>query len=117
MSKVYEDLKKFVSDRHDAKQKRGDKAHFAAHCDSRVLHKKEDCRYCAMPEFDDLHKYRYEHNILHTGEEPRSGWWACPAEHERGLKSVNSWGGNTAKPEGCTCGWFINPDNPCPVHK
>jgi len=89
--------------------------HFAPHCDLRVLHRPTNCTYCAMPEFQDLHTFRIEHGINYTGE--ATAKWPCPAEQDRSLALINRWSGNLAKPEGCTCGYFVDMDNPCGIHR
>lgn len=111
---VKPDYVTFMEARNRARSARCEQGGFAPHCDGRVLHKPDDCQYCAMSDFVDLHEFRTQNKILYTGEDPKQGWWPCPAEQARGLRSVNSWGGNTAKPEGCKCGWFT--DSECPVH-
>ncbi len=65
------------------------------HCDSLVLHRPEDCKFCAMPAYQDLHKYRLIHKISYTGE--TNGQWPCPSEQRRKLSVIHSWGGNRPK--------------------
>jgi hypothetical protein len=76
------------------------------HCDGRVLHQREKCRYCASPEFDNLHEFRARAGINYTGEFDPSRRFPCPGDYQRGSKSINSWRGNVAVPEGCECGGF-----------
>lgn len=87
------------------------------HCDARVLHEPKNCEFCDM--FPELQQERIKNNINFTGEgNPNKK--PCPAEAARGLKSINSWYGNVAKPAGCPkCehpGEWINLGLTCPTH-
>lgn len=78
--------------------------HQMPHCDQRVLHSPEDnCKYCnERPEWQAL---RVMWGIAFTGHSydgkgkqakgPHgNALQPCPAEADRGMKSINSWGGN-----------------------
>lgn len=87
----------------------------APHCDSRVLHTQNDCRYCGDDKYAILRKFREDNGISFTGGPAKN--WPCPAEQARSLKdSINKWPGNTPKPHGCTCTYWMDDDNPCPIH-
>lgn len=64
------------------------------HCDNLVLHRPENCRYCA--DYPALHQARRELKIAYTGEEPREGERGCPAEEMRPKTTIDRWGGNVA---------------------
>lgn len=66
------------------------------HCDARVLHHPDECRYCAMPEFASLHEEREQLEVNYTGHTSRK--WPCPAERARSSASLNGWPGNRAQP-------------------
>lgn len=62
------------------------------HCDSRVLHAPDECKYCAMDKYKPLHEERERLGVNHTGHTDRP--WSCPAERARSSDSLNSWPGN-----------------------
>ena len=65
------------------------------HCDQRVLHSPGECEYCDRhPEWQAL---RIAWGIAFTGYEPEGTELPDPATAARGLKSINSWGGNVPK--------------------
>lgn len=76
------------------------------HCDQRILHAPGECEFCdAHPEWQEL---RESWGIAFTGhsydkdgklfvDEYGNVQQACPAEANRGMKSINSWGGNLAE--------------------
>lgn len=66
------------------------------HCDSFVLHRPEDCQYCA--DYPALHQARRELKIAYTGEEQQEGLRPCPAEEMRSKATIDRWGGNVARP-------------------
>jgi len=69
------------------------------HCDQRVLHAPGECEYCdCHAEWQAL---RVAWGIAFTNYEPEGSELPCPANHARG-DGVNRWGGNVAKPKGCT---------------
>lgn len=69
------------------------------HCDQRVLHRPEDCAYCAKALV-----YQAEREMLGVrntgveGDQP-GRLYACPAELARSKESLGSWGGNRAVTE------------------
>lgn len=63
------------------------------HCDSRILHLPEECRYCAM--FTALQEERAAKDISNTGHQNRR--WTCPADEARTPEQYNAWSGNRAK--------------------
>ena len=66
------------------------------HCDPRILHAPGECEYCDHhPEWQAL---RVAWCICFTGYEPDEKELPDPATHARGLKSLNAWGGNIARP-------------------
>jgi hypothetical protein len=66
------------------------------HCDSRVLHAPGECEYCdGLPNLQYLRERVWR--IAFTGR-PQEGYAPCPAEAGRGMRSINSWGGNQAMP-------------------
>jgi hypothetical protein len=75
------------------------------HCDQRILHAPEDnCTVCNMhPEWQELRKmwgiaftgHSYDQNGKLFVENGHT-ILPCPAESNRGMKSINSWGGNIA---------------------
>lgn len=74
------------------------------HCDPRVLHAPEDnCEFCNHhPDWQELRKYwriaftghSYDENGSLFADEYGNLIQPCPAEVVRGIKSINSWGGN-----------------------
>src|SRR5208337_1257702 len=76
------------------------------HCDQRVLHAPEDgCKYCNA--HGDWQALRIAWGIAFTGhsydkvgkpttDERGATLQPCPAEADRGMESINSWGGNVA---------------------
>lgn len=62
------------------------------HCDARVLHKPEECVFCAKAEI--LQKEREDLNVSNTGHANRA--WPCPGDRQRGSTSLNAWHGNRA---------------------
>lgn len=65
----------------------------APHCDPRVLHKPEECKFCADATLLQAEREKLE--ISNTGHANRK--WPCPGDRERGSKSINGWYGNQAK--------------------
>ena len=67
------------------------------HCEPRVLHLPEDCKYCADAPMLQEERVRLE--VSNTGHTNRK--FPCPAEQARSLKnSINKWHGNTPQKEG-----------------
>jgi hypothetical protein len=66
------------------------------HCDALILHPKDTCKYCEMPEYDVLHEYRRINGINYTGEHDPSKE-TCPAEKRRSYDTINKWYGNVPK--------------------
>lgn len=69
----------------------------APHCDMRVLHSPGSCEYC--DKYPERQAIREANLIMFTDDDPRlkQGWTLCPALAERGVDSVNAWGGNRAR--------------------
>jgi hypothetical protein len=72
-----------------------------AHCDALVLHRKENCAFCAMPKFEVLHVYRQQNGINYTGESDPTKK-PCPAEAFRYAHTINRWHGNRPHKETTT---------------
>jgi len=76
------------------------------HCDQRVLHAPEDnCEFCNMhPEWQELRKawgiaftgHSYDSDGKLFVDEYNNVQMPCPAEANRGMKSINGWSGNVA---------------------
>ncbi len=75
------------------------------HCDARVLHAPNECRYCDKhPEWQELRKiwgiaftgHSYDKNGKPAKDEYGDILQPCPAEADRGMESINGWGGNVA---------------------
>lgn len=69
------------------------------HCDQRILHKPGECEYCDKhPEWQELRKVWGIAFTGHSGETTETEYGSkmlpCPAEFNRGMKSINSWYGN-----------------------
>jgi hypothetical protein len=61
------------------------------HCDQRILHAPEECKYCDMqPEWQEL---RQAWGIAFTGYEPEDKELPCPADYARG-DAHKQWPGN-----------------------
>jgi hypothetical protein len=71
------------------------------HCDDLVLHAHGECQYCDKhPRWQAA---RVRHHIAFTGQQPKPGQRACPAEVLRPAEKINRWYGNVAQPaEGFT---------------
>lgn len=67
----------------------------APHCDPRVLHKPEECKFCGDAVI--LQEEREKLGVSNTGHANRA--WPCPADKARGSKSLNAWHGNRAATE------------------
>ena len=67
------------------------------HCDQRVLHAPGECKYC--DKHGEWQALRIAWGIAFTGYEPEGKELPDPATNARGLRSINSWGGNVAKLE------------------
>jgi hypothetical protein len=64
------------------------------HCDSRILHHPNECRYCNRPDWQDERKRL---GIALTGRDPDDGQVPCEADAERPPGAPNDhrhWGGN-----------------------
>lgn len=62
------------------------------HCDHRVMHAPEECRYCdARPELQAL---RVIWGIAFTGHAPVDGQLPCPSDAARGTGGAHVWPGN-----------------------
>ena len=64
------------------------------HCDSRILHRPDDCEYCDRP---DLQGARRQLGIAFTGEAPHGEQIPCEADLTRPQGEDNDhrrWGGN-----------------------
>jgi hypothetical protein len=76
------------------------------HCDPRVLHAPEDnCQWCNMhPEWQELRKmwgiaftgHSFDKHGKPFEDQYGNTQLPCPAEANRGMRSINSWGGNIA---------------------
>jgi hypothetical protein len=64
----------------------------APHCDARVLHKPEECVFCARA--TALQEERERLEVSNTGHANRK--WPCPADKARSSQSLNAWHGNRA---------------------
>ncbi len=64
------------------------------HCDARILHTPEECRYCA--ERTDLQEERVKLDVSNSGVANRK--WPCPADVARGKAHYSAWHGNRATP-------------------
>lgn len=75
------------------------------HCDHRILHPRDICESCSMPEWDELHSLRNSMKIRYTGESITDDWdivgdyHPCPSEIKRDLKTIYKWSRNRPKKE------------------
>jgi hypothetical protein len=67
------------------------------HCDQRVLHAPGECEYCDG--HSDWQALRAAWGIAFTNYQPDGKELPCPAMYARGEASINSWGGNVARPK------------------
>lgn len=64
------------------------------HCDSRILHHPDDCKYCDRPHWQAM---RAATGVAHTGRVPLPGQVPCEADVDRPPRAENDhrkWGGN-----------------------
>lgn len=64
------------------------------HCDARILHRPEDCQFCARAEVMQMEREML--GVRNTGVEGEQAGrkWPCPAELARSKESLGAWGGN-----------------------
>jgi len=68
------------------------------HCDDKVLHAPDECRYCAMAEYAALHELRRRFGIAYSGRPAQGGQSSCPSEAFRPAELIERWPGNRAAP-------------------
>lgn len=68
---------------------------YAPHCDARVLHAPNKCRYC--DHYKEWQQAREVWGINFTGEEDPEKL-PCPSTTERPLSKIEEWPGNRAAP-------------------